>query len=173
MKTIFVWCAFVVTVTCKTQRNDFVYTSPTANETVTEIHVPTSQEYKGIANSYDNTKSTVANADNNIRMLIEKVMALAEYKVYRFINRNFIFITSVPGLITNPLIVYLALIMKPRTTSEFHMLVLGVTDFCVVSFRLTTKLMTKLSLTWTNLTCRCFYYSVNLAYLYSDWILVN
>lgn len=130
-------------------------------------------EYKYISLKYGYTEiPTKKVTGQNTKTLADIILNLTVYKVYRFIDRNFVYITSVPGLITNPLTIYLAAVMKPRTTSEIYMFVLGVTDFLVVLLRLSIKIMVQSNYQWTDLICRAMYYSANVAYVFSNWILV-
>lgn len=98
---------------------------------------------------------------------------LPEYKAYMFFKTYFVYITSVPGLVTNPMCIYIALNIRPRTTAEIHMFALGVTDCLVVSLRLLLLLLRQTKHQWTNISCKLMFYTLNTSYVFSNWILVS
>lgn len=107
-----------------------------------------------------------------IKTTRDKMSSWIEYKIAIFLNDYFVYITSIPGVITNTLIIYLTTVIKHRSTTELYMLILGVTDFIVVSFRITFKTMMFLNYTFRDVDCRIIYFFTNVAYIFSNWILV-
>lgn len=53
------------------------------------------------------------------------------------------------------------------------MFALGLTDLLVVSLRLSIRIMLRVKYQWTDLVCKVLYYHVNVAYRFSNWILVS
>lgn len=98
---------------------------------------------------------------------------LPEYKAYLFFRKYFVYFTSVPGLVTNPLSVFVALKSRPTTTSDVHMLTLGLTDTCVVSTRITLYLLQFYNFQWTDIACKTIYYVNNTPHLFSNLIVVS
>lgn len=98
---------------------------------------------------------------------------LTEYKVRTLIVSFFPYITSIPGLITNPLTIHVAISIKPYTTSELHMLLLGVTDLLVVIVRLSIHFLYEFKFQLTNFWCKTLYFTLNSSYVLSNWILVS
>lgn len=97
---------------------------------------------------------------------------LPEYRVYDFVNKYFVLFTSIPGIFTNPLVIYISLTIKPYTTSELHMLFLGTTDLFVVMIRLLIYSLQTFKVPLTDQLCRAFLFVANLVYVFSNWILV-
>lgn len=102
----------------------------------------------------------------------EVFAAYPETKALYFFNYYFMLITSIPGMITNPLTIFLVAKL-PKGTTELHVLVLGITDFVVVSLRLVIISLIRYSFRWTDASCKIFYYVVNVAYTFSNYILVS
>lgn len=100
-------------------------------------------------------------------------MEFSEYKAYKFFFDYFIYFTSVPGLLTNPLSIYVAVNIRPQNSSELHMIALGVTDFIVVLFRLCIHFLRISKYVWTDLSCQTLLFITNLGYVFSNWILVS
>lgn len=98
---------------------------------------------------------------------------LPEYKAYLFFIDYFFYFTSIPGLITNPLSIYVAVKIHPTTTSEVHMCVLGIADTFVVSTRIILNLLRFYEFKWTDITCKTIFYVNNTFYVLSNWILVS
>lgn len=73
---------------------------------------------------YSEKPSNISLSGRNLR--ISDYLKSSEYMVYVFLEKYFMYITSFPGLITNPLSIYVSLKMRPFTTSELHMFALGV-----------------------------------------------
>lgn len=121
------------------------------------------------------TTTNVYEDPTNITHLVHFIdyKTLPEYEVYSFFTTYFLFFTTVPGLLTNPLSIYVALKLRPQTTSELHMFVLGVTDFFVVLTRLTIHILRLGQYRWTDMSCKSFNYFVNIFYIYSNWVLVS
>lgn len=99
--------------------------------------------------------------------------SLLEYKVYMFFVKYFLYITSILGLITNPLSVFIAAKITPKGTSELHMIVLGVTDFIVVSLRIALYSMNIVKFLWTDAACKAMLYTLNVSYVYSNLVVVS
>ena len=59
-----------------------------------------------------------------------------EYKLYKFLIDHVSWINAFPGLILNPLCVYITIIMKPFNPTSLYMMVLGIVDFiiCFITF---------------------------------------
>lgn len=95
-----------------------------------------------------------------------------EYKMFTFVNNYFMLLTSIPGIITNPLTIFVSLKIIPQKTSELHMLFLGSTDLCVVMLRLLIYSLNIFKVPLTDQLCTIFLFSVNLVYVFSNWILV-
>lgn len=96
-----------------------------------------------------------------------------EYRVYKFIRKYFVYLTSFPGLITNPLTIYVARNISPQSTSEIHMFVIGITDLVLVSLRFTYHLLEQFEYQWTNISCKILYFFSNCSYSFSNWVLVT
>lgn len=102
----------------------------------------------------------------------KRVEDYTEYKVYMFMLNYFVYITSVPGFITNPLCVITSLSVKPFFTSELFMLTLGITDFINVVFRLMVRQMDHYNVNQSLFVCKTTVYISNLCLVYSNVILV-
>lgn len=98
---------------------------------------------------------------------------LREFRALQFFNDYFTFITSVPGIFTNALTIFVALKIDHRSTSELHMIILGCTDFQVVSVRLAVQILRVLEYNMTDVLCKLCVYVGNVGYLFSNWILVS
>lgn len=61
------------------------------------------------------------------------IVHFLEYRVYSFFVNYCVYITSVPGLLTNPLTIYLALKIQPQSTSELYMKFLAVSHANLLS----------------------------------------
>lgn len=110
--------------------------------------------------------------ENNKRNFVD-YRKLAEYKAFYFLITYSTYITSIPGFVTNPLSVFFALKIRPKTTSEVHMLVLGITDFFLVFTRTTINAMRNFNYHWTDFSCKLLHYSVNSSYVFSNWVLLS
>lgn len=104
----------------------------------------------------------------------EYMMSLPIYNVVYFFANYFVYITSIPGLITNPLTIYLSAKIRPQTTCELYMMFLGITDLMVVVMRITHRFTYQ----WfpnvvTGPWCKIIYFLTNLNYIYSNWIVVS
>lgn len=121
------------------------------------------------------TESSVVRDQSNLTYQTVGVdyKSLPEYKAYIFIINYYNYITSVPGLFTNPLVVYVSLKSRPFSPSKLHMFVLGVTDFLVVSTRIIPSVFDHFMFQWTDASCKILYYLINVCYLFSNWILVS
>lgn len=104
---------------------------------------------------------------------IAYITSMPEYKAYIYLTRYFVFITSFPGFVTNPLTVVLSFTIKPHGTSEIYMFVLGLADFSVVCLRLTIRTLENVGYSWTEISCKILLYLTNLSYLFSNWIVVG
>lgn len=71
---------------------------------------------------------------------------------------NVIYITAIPGVITNPLTIYLTVIIRPRSRTELYMFVSGVTAFLVVILRMIYKTMPLLKYTFTEVIGKLVYF---------------
>lgn len=97
---------------------------------------------------------------------------LKEYKMFIFFYEYFVYITSVPGLITNPITVYLSTKIEPRTTTELYMFTLGITDLVVVTIRMAFRILLTYNFFWNDVSCKSIYFISNFSYIFSNWILV-
>lgn len=118
---------------------------------------------------YNSTENYIPLAQYNTADLT----LLPEYKIYYIFSKYLIYLTTVPGLITNPITIYISLKSVPFTPSELHMLVLGFTDLFVVSIRTLLHCLKLMEFVWTDATCKWIYYFTNVSYLFSNWILVS
>lgn len=109
----------------------------------------------------------------NVQSSVVNYSELSEYRALMFFVDYFTYITSVPGIFTNALTIFVALKIHPRSTSELHMLLLGCTDFQVVSVRLAIHILRMLKYNWTDVSCKILMYASNVGYFFSNWILVS
>lgn len=117
--------------------------------------------------------NTTANSTYLTRNLIyHHYKQLPAYLVYGFFFTYSIYITSIPGLITNSLTIYVSTKITPRTTSELNMFVLGATDLFVVSSRMIYQTMNVLHVRFSKLACQTIFFLINVFYTFSNWIVV-
>lgn len=157
----------------------------TLNEASTpETHVAPS----GRLNEYENTSLTnqPVTQQTDVNFTSDKtpdnkteqdvfvyISSLPEYCIYKFLATYFVYITSIPGLVTNPLTIYLSLKLHPQTTSELYMFLLGITDFLNVAMRIIVLGMGNLiNIFQTDWSCRVLYFTINTSYIFSNWIVV-
>lgn len=95
-----------------------------------------------------------------------------EYRVYDFVKKYTMLLTSIPGIFTNPLTIVVSLKIRPHTTLELCMITLGTTDLFVITFRLLIYSMETFEVPLTDQLCRCLLFLANLMYVFSNWILV-
>lgn len=100
-------------------------------------------------------------------------LEMSEFKIYVFLVLYSRYFTSLPGMITNPMTVYFSWKIRPFSTSEMHMLILGVTDLFVVITRTTINVMASLNYMWTDVSCKLLLYASNTSYVFSNWVLVS
>lgn len=119
------------------------------------------------------------NSSTNESLIFESVKYFSNYndfnelKAYVFIAKYFIYFTSIPGFITNPLSIYVALKLRPYTTTEFHILALGISDLSVVYFRLVVHVLRRIEYSWNDLMCKLLHFMTNSSYILSNWVLVS
>lgn len=119
------------------------------NESIQWFSQPATPKMDTSAISY---KTTDNQTEHN---LFEFIATLSEYRMYRFFAHYFVYITSVPGLITNPLTIYLSLTIQPQTSSEVYMLILGMTDLLNFFIRLLIlKIGISNDVSWTDWSCK-------------------
>lgn len=82
------------------------------------------------------------------------------------------YVTSVPGLMTNPLSILLAVSQKPSGTSELYILHLGIADFMACALRLYINIMYAYHIHWNDFFCKSSFYSLAFFHIFSNWILV-
>lgn len=136
-------------------------------------HLPLMSSLKG-TDIIENNHTSFPNRQIKgvIDTTIDGITSWIEYKLANFLHKYFIYITSMPGVITNTLTIYLTTVIRPRSTTELYMFVLGVTDILVVCLRMTFNSMLVLKYAFTDAACKCFFFTANVAYLFSNWILV-
>lgn len=122
------------------------------------------------SNSFTETVFTEFAISGNININYKDFMT---YKILLFLAKYSIYITSVPGLVTNPLSIYAAKKIRPTTTSETHMFFLGIADLFVVSSRLVVQILREIEYGWASVECKMAYFITNTSYLYSNWILIS
>lgn len=169
-------CGIVSLTIVHSQMITHISSVNTINESTTsEIKTTTlpnstlSKDYL-IANSF---KLTELVSNSSVKRNLPYYRELLVYKAYRFFLKHFIYFTSVPGLFTNPLSIYVGANIRPRSTFEFHMIALGITDFFVVFFRLCIHVLRSFKYNWTDVSCKLLLFSCNLLYFFSNWILVT
>ncbi|KAL4232782.1 hypothetical protein ACF0H5_007469 [Mactra antiquata] len=95
-----------------------------------------------------------------------------EYQVYLFVNNYFVYFTTLPGFITNPLCIIVSLHVKPFRTSELYMLTLGITDWVHVIARFTLRQLTYFNVEQTNFVCKLIMFVANFSLVYSNFVVM-
>lgn len=129
--------------------------------------------YLNISAKTNDLRSLPIHSTKQRTPVISDILSSTEYKRFYFFNHHFFYFTTIPGLITNPLTIYLSSIIRPFGTFELHMCVLGTTDLAVVVNRLVFNILNVTEFYWTDLLCKLIYFVTNLSYMFSNWILVS
>lgn len=125
---------------------------------------------------FNSTQTTTHNEFQNILVKafdISDYIKSVEYKGFAFVSKYFIYFTSIPGLLTNPLSMYVSSKIRPFSTTEFHMFSLGITDLLVVLFRFFIHVLRVIKYNWNGDLCKVMFFVVNSSYTLSNWILVS
>lgn len=118
-------------------------------------------------------KSKPSENHNPVSLAFQQLRLLPEYKYHMFMLKYFTYITSVPGILTNLLTIYVSVIIKLQTASETHMLVLGITDLIINVLRLALHVMEYFQYSWSKAGCQILFFATNSAYMFSNWVLIS
>lgn len=147
-------------------------TTPTASSHLAvtgyspSAHQETGTLSSNVTYSDNDLQNATADSSGDFNSILEQFI---EYRMYKFFVDYFVYVTSVPGLVTNPLTIYLAFKITPQGTSELYMKILGATDLLNVIM----KIISFQSLYWTDLTCKVKFFIINISYTFSNWIIVS
>lgn len=144
----------------------------TAQATFYDSELYLTESYTGIVTNNRNNNVDLNTSLPSTKSTQTNLQQLPEYRVYVFITKYFILFTSIPGIFTNPLIIYVSLKIRPYTTVELHMLFLGITDLLVITFRLLIYSIQIFKIPLTDQLCRSLLFIANVVYVFSNWILV-
>ena len=96
-----------------------------------------------------------------------------EAKVYRLITEYYFYFTNIPGFITNPLAMMIAVFARPFNTTELYILVLSASDLLVNIFRFICAYIDSINtLPWNDHGCRACQYLVSSTMVFSNYIIV-
>ncbi|KAH3707193.1 hypothetical protein DPMN_066590 [Dreissena polymorpha] len=109
-------------------------------------------------------------APNSVGKLFENIY---EAKVYELITEYYFYFTKIPGFITNPLAMMIAVFAQPFNTTELYILVLSASDLLVNIFKFICAYIDSIyTLPWNDHDCRACKYLVSSTMVFSNYIIV-
>lgn len=99
----------------------------------------------------------------------DSIELFLEYRIYVLLSSYFVYVTSVPGLLNNPLTINLAFRLRLQSTSEQYMKIIGVTDL----FNVVMRIVFYQPIPWTDIECMFTVFITNITYIYSNWVVVR
>ncbi|KAH3707190.1 hypothetical protein DPMN_066587 [Dreissena polymorpha] len=109
-------------------------------------------------------------APNSVGKLFENI---DEANVYRLIVEYYFYFANIPGLITNPLAIMMAIFARPFNTTELYILVLSASDLLVNIFRFICAYIDSIyTFPWNDHGCRACQYLVSSTMVFSNYIIV-